>query len=72
MPVRVMSFKLPGIDKLEQLGGISATEMVTEENANNRSFSVIHPSSVIVNNVEITKEAVKAVKEPVLKYPLQR
>ncbi len=71
-PMRVMSFKLPGIDKLEKLGGISAEEIVSKYSANGYSFSVIHPASVLVNDVEITKEAAKAVKEPALKYPLQR
>ena len=72
IPVRVMTFKLPGIDKLEMLGGVSAEEMISEQSSKNRSFSVIHPVSVLVNDVEIAKEAIKAVKEPALKYPLQR
>lgn len=71
-PMRVMTFKLPGIEKLEILKEVAAEERISEQITHNRSFSIIHPASVIVNDVEITKDAVKVVKEPVLKYPLQR
>lgn len=61
-----------GFDQLSSLGAICSESQVTDCNQNGCEVSVICPSSLIINGVEIQKATPVIGKEQALKYPLQR
>ena len=71
--VRAANISFITLSKLMELKDISSTECVGDYLWNGVCFSsMIYPSSVIVNNVDINKIPSKPGREPELKYPLQR
>lgn len=59
--------------KVKRLREISAKESVANYVLNQAIFSsMIYPSSLLIEDVEISQSVVKPEKEPVLKFPLQR
>lgn len=70
--VRSVSFKLPELTKLMDLGGVSSEEKVMNYLPNGIPSSVIYPSGVIVKNVELNKATPKIEKAPALTHPFKR
>ncbi|MFR4039244.1 MAG: hypothetical protein ACLTZT_17000 [Butyricimonas faecalis] len=51
---------------------ISSKENVSNYILNGQLLSLIYPSSILIENIEINKSDVKKDKEQVLTFPLQR
>lgn len=62
-----------GLSKIKRVLEISSEEKVANYVLNGQVLSsLIYPSSILLEDIEISKRPVKAEKEPVLKFPLQR
>ncbi|MFR1242994.1 MAG: hypothetical protein ACLSDJ_18055 [Butyricimonas faecihominis] len=73
--IQVRGANIPFItlSKLMELKDISSMERVDNYLWNGVCFSsLIYPSAVIVDNIDISKASFQPEKEPELKYPLQR
>ncbi len=70
--MRVSQLNIPGLTKLSTLQGISAKENVKNYMLTNCPISVIYPSGMIVNDVEIVRPAPKTEKALAIPAPLQR
>lgn len=70
--VRVSQLKVPEWTKLTTLGAISAKEKVKNYTPDGIHVSVIYPSGMIVNDLEINRSIPKAEKAPAILPPLQR
>ncbi len=69
--VRSNSLTLPTLSNLESLAAISSQEEVGNQ-ADKVNTSVIYPSAIILNDIELKKMAPNATKTPAVPYPLQR
>ena len=70
--VRSVSFKVPELTKLMDLGGISSEEKVMNFMPNGVAASMIYPSGIIVKNIELNKSTPKIEKAPALTHPFKR
>lgn len=70
-PARITAAVLPSLSELENIAAISS-----QENAYNLSkevnTSVICPSSIILNDIELSTNTPRTEKAPAIPYPLQR
>lgn len=70
--MRASSLQVPDLMKLMDLKGISSKENVMNFLPNSVPASLIYPSGIIVNDVEINKATPKIEKEPVIVNPAKR
>ena len=71
--VRAVNIPFIPLSKFVELKEISSKERVDNYLWNGRCFSsMIYPSAIIVDNVDISKVSARPEKESELKYPLQR
>lgn len=70
--MRVAQMAVPNLAKLMTLRGVSSEEEVKNYSMNNCHVSVIHPSGILVDDVEINRPAPKVEKAPAIPAPLQR
>lgn len=70
--VRVSQLKVPEWTKLTTLGAISSKENVKNYTPDGIHVSIIYPSGMIVNDLEINRSVPKAEKAPAILPPLQR
>ena len=69
--VRSNSLTLPTLSNLESIAAISSQEEIGNQ-ADKVNTSVIYPSSIILNDIELKKMTPRSEKAPAIPYPLQR
>lgn len=70
--MRASALQVPNLMKLMELKGISSKENVMNFLPNGVPASLIYPSGIIVNDVEINKATPQIEKEPVIVNPAKR
>lgn len=70
-PARITTAVLPTLSQLEKIAAISAQENVYNL-ANQVNTSVICPSAIILDDIELGSTTPRAEKAPAIPYPLQR